>query len=291
VVQTPNLDRLAAGGTSFRRHFANAVPCAPSRASIYTGQYPSLHGATQTTGAAKESFDPDVFWLDPNSVPTFGDYFRAAGYSTFWRGKWHASDADMLVPGTHDQLVSYNANGVPNPAQESLYQSSDRLDSHGFSGWIGPEPHGSAPLNSGSSVPFPQQGRDIGFAQQARKLIQQLDHDKSNTPWFIVSSFVNPHDIMYFSTDAPEKPVQDSGRLLFKAAPAPLHESYAAKWDVPIPESLTQPFDAPGRPPAHGEYQRGWDVLLGQIPPEEERWRRFNDFYVNSISAVFTTSA
>ena len=29
VVRTPNLDRLAAGGTSFRRHFANAVPCAP----------------------------------------------------------------------------------------------------------------------------------------------------------------------------------------------------------------------------------------------------------------------
>ena len=91
---------------------------------------------------------------------------------------------------------------------------------------------------------------------------------------------------MYFSTDAPGKPVQDLGQLVFKAAPAPHHEFYAAKWDVPIPESLTQPFDAPGRPPAHGEYQRGWDVLLGQIPPEGERWRRFNDFYVNSIRAV-----
>ena len=32
-VRTPHLDALAAGGVSFPRHFANAVPCAPSRAS------------------------------------------------------------------------------------------------------------------------------------------------------------------------------------------------------------------------------------------------------------------
>ena len=39
VVRTPNLDRLAAGGVSFRRHFANAAPCGPSRAGLYTGMY------------------------------------------------------------------------------------------------------------------------------------------------------------------------------------------------------------------------------------------------------------
>ena len=199
-LQTQNL--LRQNGADFQRHYAASVACVPSRASIYTGQYPSLHGATQTTGAAKASFDPDMFWLDPNSVPTFGDYFRAAGYNTFWRGKWHASDADMLIPGTHNQLVSYNSNGRPNQAQQSLYQQSDRLGRYGFSGWIGPEPHGSAPLNSGSSVPVPQQGRDIGFAQQAQSLIKQLDHDNSTKPWFIVSSFVNPHDITLYGLAA-----------------------------------------------------------------------------------------
>ena len=39
VVRTPNLDRLAAGGVSFRRHFAQAAPCGPSRAALYTGMY------------------------------------------------------------------------------------------------------------------------------------------------------------------------------------------------------------------------------------------------------------
>jgi arylsulfatase A-like enzyme len=50
VVRTPNLDRLAAAGVSFRRHFANAVPCAPSRASLYTGMYLMNHrGCTNGT--------------------------------------------------------------------------------------------------------------------------------------------------------------------------------------------------------------------------------------------------
>ena len=43
VVQTPNLDRLAAEGVLFRRHFAQAAPCGPSRASLHTGQYLMNH--------------------------------------------------------------------------------------------------------------------------------------------------------------------------------------------------------------------------------------------------------
>jgi len=117
-----------------------------------------------------------------------------------------------------------------------------------------------------------------------RRVGRPLNDDSK--PWCLTLSLVNPHDIMYFSTDLPGQPVQDAGKLIFKAAPAPHHQFYTAKWDVPIPKNLTQPFDEPGRPQAHGEYQKGWDALLGHIPPEEARWRRFNDFYVNSIRAV-----
>jgi choline-sulfatase len=84
---------------------------------------------------------------------------------------------------------------VPNPANEALYSACDRLGRYGFSGWIGPEPHGPEPLNSGSSVPPGQQGRDMGFAQQAKSLIEQLDRGGGAEPWLIMASFVNPHDI------------------------------------------------------------------------------------------------
>ena len=43
VVRTPNLDRLASGGVSFGRHFAQAAPCGPSRAALYTGMYLMNH--------------------------------------------------------------------------------------------------------------------------------------------------------------------------------------------------------------------------------------------------------
>jgi len=43
VVKTPHLDSLAAEGTLFRQHYAQATPCAPSRTSMHTGMYMSNH--------------------------------------------------------------------------------------------------------------------------------------------------------------------------------------------------------------------------------------------------------
>ena len=40
VVRTPNLDRLAAAGVRLSRHYSQAAPCAPGRASLYTGHVP-----------------------------------------------------------------------------------------------------------------------------------------------------------------------------------------------------------------------------------------------------------
>ena len=42
-VKTPNLDALAADGILFKRHFAQASPCGPSRACLYTGMYMQNH--------------------------------------------------------------------------------------------------------------------------------------------------------------------------------------------------------------------------------------------------------
>jgi arylsulfatase A-like enzyme len=42
-VRTPHLDRLAAEGVLFRRHYGQATPCGPARASLYTGLYALNH--------------------------------------------------------------------------------------------------------------------------------------------------------------------------------------------------------------------------------------------------------
>ena len=97
---------------------------------------------------------------------------------------------------------------------------------------------------------------------------------------------VNPHDIMYFDTDVPGQKVQDTGHLLKRAAPAPDHAMYKATWDMPVAGTLREPMDTPGRPRAHGEFLKVWDHVLGAIPLEEERWRRFDDFYINSLRSM-----
>jgi arylsulfatase A-like enzyme len=189
-------DVLRQAGVEFQRHYAASSACCPSRSSFFTGQYPSLHGVTQTPGTAKTSYDPGMFWLDPNTVPTLGDYFRAAGYRTFYKGKWHISDADILIPGTHDPLMTWTDDGTPLPRNIEIYRRADRLDEYGFTGWIGPEPHGAAQANSGMN-------RDKGFAQEAIELLDQLEAERAaadgqKTPWLIVNSYVNPHDIAMF---------------------------------------------------------------------------------------------
>ncbi len=187
-----NINSINQNGLTFKNHHIMSAACAPSRASIFTGQYPSLHGVTQTSGAAKSAIEEDLYWLDPTGVPTMGHYFRAAGYETFYKGKWHVSDADLYEPGTYDAVATYDTNGVPIPALEDIYLEANRLAPYGFDGWVGPEPHGKNPLNSASSGPNGM-GRDEVYARQGADQLAQLR--TANRPWLLVTSFVDPHDI------------------------------------------------------------------------------------------------
>ncbi len=113
--QTPTRTALRANGVEFHRHYAGSTACSASRATLFTGQYPSLHGVSQTDGISKSN--TEVFWLDPNTVPTMGDWFRAGGYRSYYRGKWHISHADLPVIGTHEGLMSSDYRGSPSPRQ------------------------------------------------------------------------------------------------------------------------------------------------------------------------------
>ncbi len=250
-------------GIEFHRHYAASTACVPSRASIFTGQYPSLHGVTQTTGAAKGSFDPDVFWLDANAVPTMGDYFRTAGYRTFYKGKWHVSHTDIILPGSHDALESYqifktkDGKSVPRPVPHiiELYEKADRLYEYGFSGWIGPEPHGSLQQNCGTN-------RDPGFAKQTMEVLEDLEADAkksgdSASPWLIVNSFVNPHDLVLFG-------------LAWQRFGYP----YTRGWVPDIPQPPTQDESLKSKPRCHQSYVDTYPKML-MPQPAVEIYRQF----------------
>lgn len=94
----PAFRRLRRHGVRLARHHIAAAACVPSRATLFTGQYPSRHLVTQTAGMFKQTNDPGLAWLPANQVPTVGDWFRSAGYSTHYFGRhdFTASPAPTL---------------------------------------------------------------------------------------------------------------------------------------------------------------------------------------------------
>ncbi len=57
LVETPALDRLAAEGVRFASHFSQAAPCAPGRASLYTGMYQMNHRVVANGAPLEDRFD------------------------------------------------------------------------------------------------------------------------------------------------------------------------------------------------------------------------------------------
>ncbi|HSF15216.1 MAG TPA: sulfatase-like hydrolase/transferase [Vicinamibacteria bacterium] len=250
----PGHERLARTGTYLQQHHIGATMCTSSRSIMLTGLQTADNGMSENL---------DVPWVKDLStdIPTFGHMLRKAGYYTSYKGKWHLTRAfDQEFPPEH------------------LF--TKEMEAYGFSDYVSPGDVVGHTLG-GYSFDHIIAGSAISWL---RRVGRPLSDD--GKPWALTLSLVNPHDIMYFNTDASGQKVQDNGRLLSRAAPAPRNTTYAAEWDMPIPSSLTQPFDEAGRPTAHGEFAKAWDHVLGHIPPEEERWRRFNNFYINCIRSV-----
>lgn len=234
----PAHQRIRAAGRELHRHYVGSTACVPSRATLFTGQYPSLHGVTNTDGLAKPANDPAMSFLDPDTVPTMGDWFRAAGYETHYRGKWHISHADLLVPDTLERLRTNDGDGQVDPVAVALYERSGRLEPFGFSGWIGREPHGAAKEDTGLV-------KDGLYAEQVSRLFDQLAVPGRDAPWFAVASFVNPHDIAFAGA---------AWDLLGLSAP-----------DDTVPEVAPPPSQADsfaGRPSAQREFYEVWPKIL-----------------------------
>jgi arylsulfatase A-like enzyme len=83
-IRTPNLDRLVAGGVSFRRAFDATSTCSSSRTTWATGQYPHTHGVTGLVHRMPEL-------SLPKGTPTLASRLRDAGFHTAIEGKWHCA--------------------------------------------------------------------------------------------------------------------------------------------------------------------------------------------------------
>ncbi|MFO0144401.1 MAG: sulfatase-like hydrolase/transferase [Betaproteobacteria bacterium] len=223
----PGHERLARNGVTFENHYCPAVMCTSSRAVLLTG--------LQTTDNRMfESADAPWVQALSTKVPTVGHMLRKAGYYTAYKGKWDLNRAFDDNDGNRLFTREMEEYGFADFAWPG-----DVL-AHGLGGYRFDH------LISGSAISW--------LRNKGRPLAED------GKPWALFVSLVNPHDIMYFNTDLPGERVQDTGRLMMQPTKTPPHPDYKARWNAPLPENLTQPFDEPGRPRAHGEFDRAWGV-------------------------------
>jgi arylsulfatase A-like enzyme len=99
TVKTPNLDRLAAGGTFCTQGYVASSVCSPSRAGLMTGRDPRRFGYEGNLNMGSESYAtrPDLLGL-PSGEHTVADHLKAAGYRTGLIGKWHLGSSAIFHP-------------------------------------------------------------------------------------------------------------------------------------------------------------------------------------------------
>tara|TARA_B110000114_G_scaffold106419_1_gene111841 strand:+ start:10335 stop:11669 length:1335 start_codon:yes stop_codon:yes gene_type:complete len=93
-IKTPEIDKLAKGGITFTRAYANSTVCSPSRASILSGNYPDFVGVP---GVIRDM--PDNTWGNlKDDIVTLPEALQKLNYSTALIGKWHLGYKNPDLP-------------------------------------------------------------------------------------------------------------------------------------------------------------------------------------------------
>lgn len=187
VVQTPNLDALAARGTSFDGAYCMGPLCMPSRASLLTGRYVRDHGVVNNRAELN------------GPLPTIVGSIRDACYHTATIGKMHlyphrasAADGLEIMRGygfEHvNEIGGKLASGKVRSAYTDYLAGLGLLDSYrDFA-----RPPGGRPRWAVDPSPLPATAHiDNWVGQQAVEWIDSVDRER---PFFLWVGFPGPHD-------------------------------------------------------------------------------------------------
>ena len=165
VLQTPNIDRLAAEGLRFTSNYSPSALCSPSRAGLLTGRTPYRTGIRSWIPE-----DSGIYLRD--AEVTLAEVLRDAGYATAHIGKWHLNSdlGSATEPQPTDQGFDYyyghNAFQLPhNHNPTNVFRNKEAL-----------------PAQRGYTADL--------YAGEAIGWLERRDEDK---PFFLYLSMAEPH--------------------------------------------------------------------------------------------------
>ncbi len=197
-VKTPNLDRLAERGVLFKNHFANAAPCSPARACLYTGLY-QMNNRVCMNGSPLDS-----------RHDTLAKSFRRLGYEPTLFGytdqtedprSAHKNDPALrtyegVLPGfyararvTEDQMLWRSW------LQQQGYDhvlTGEAADLHVPATGVDDPPSGKAPV-------YKAEHTDTAFLVGeftrwlSEQQVESSEAESLSTGWFAHMSFLRPH--------------------------------------------------------------------------------------------------
>lgn len=172
AVKTPNMDALAAQGTTFDAAYTNSPLCTPGRYAFMTGQYISRFGGWDNAAYL------------PSTVPTFAHYLRLMGYRTGLAGKMHFVGPDQL----HGFEERYTTDVYP----ADFGWSPD---------WRDPEAridlwyhNMSSVVQAGPAATTNQLAYDDEVGWASTRAIYAAAASTDDRPFCLVASFIHPHD-------------------------------------------------------------------------------------------------
>ncbi|MCJ7701889.1 MAG: sulfatase-like hydrolase/transferase [Anaerolineales bacterium] len=235
---TPTIDRFAREGISFSEAFCPSPHCCPSRATFFTGLYPSRHGVWNNV-----CNDQALSRGLNDGIRLWSEDLAEAGYQLHFCGKWHLSvEESPQDRGWREHFVSAAA-GTHHGAPWTYYQK------------VAAQPAEKSRKPGEILRPGYGRYRLYGIADDngeehdetaVAKAIEVLESvSEESQPWCLYVGLIGPHD----PYDVPQK--------------------YLDLYDlqeVPLPASYSD--DMVGKP---GIYQRMRNQIFGQLSDKESR--------------------
>ena len=165
MIETPNLDRLAAAGVRFERAYCTQPVCTPNRSAIMTGRYPHTTGVTENNTPLPR---------EERCLPELGAFEE---YATAYMGKWDLGDEVFPQHGFDEWIAiddSYRDQYTRGPTEaRSAYHAflleqgydPDRADgtfSRRFAAGL-PEEHTKTAFLADRAIEFIERNRDRPF--------------------------------------------------------------------------------------------------------------------------------